>query len=193
MILIIDNYDSFTYNLYQYIGSLNKDVSVYRNNKITLQEIKKMQPSHIVLSPGPGYPKEAGICEAVIKEFSGKIPILGVCLGHQAIGEVFNAKVVLAKHLVHGKQSDIHIANGSEIFLGLTPIIKAARYHSLIVAKEDLPDELLVIAESAEGEIMGIKHRDYNVFGVQFHPESIMTHEGNKILENFLRIGVGRK
>ncbi len=152
-----------------------------------------MQPSHIVLSPGPGYPKDAGICEAVIKEFASKIPILGVCLGHQAIGEVFKAKVVLEKHLVHGKQSDIHIANGSEIFLGLAPIIKAARYHSLIVAKDDLPDELLVIAESAEGEIMGLKHRDYNVFGVQFHPESIMTPDGNKILANFLRIGVGEK
>ena len=189
MILIIDNYDSFTYNLYQYIGDINKDVIVYRNNKITLEEIKKLNPTHIILSPGPGYPQDAGICEEVIKKFAGKIPILGVCLGHQAIGEVFKAKVRLAKHLVHGKQSDIHIANGSEIFLGLAPIIKAARYHSLIVAKEDLPDELLVIAESAEGEIMGIKHRDFNVFGVQFHPESIMTPDGSKILENFLKIG----
>ncbi len=192
MILIIDNYDSFTYNLYQYIGDINKDVVVYRNNKITLEEIKKLNPTHIILSPGPGYPQDAGICEEVIKKFAGKIPILGVCLGHQAIGEVFKAKVRLAKHLVHGKQSDIHIANGSEIFLGLAPIIKAARYHSLIVAKEDLPDELLVIAESAEGEIMGIKHRDFNVFGVQFHPESIMTPDGSKILANFLKIGVGK-
>ena len=192
MILIIDNYDSFTYNLYQYIGDINKDVVVYRNNKITLEEIKKLNPTHIILSPGPGYPQDAGICEEVIKKFAGKIPILGVCLGHQAIGEVFKAKVRLAKHLVHGKQSDIHIANGSEIFLGLAPIIKAARYHSLIVAKEDLPDELLVIAESAEGEIMGIKHRDFNVFGVQFHPESIMTPDGSKILVNFLKIGVGK-
>ena len=192
MILIIDNYDSFTYNLYQYIGDINKDVIVYRNNKITLEEIKKLNPTHIILSPGPGYPQDAGICEEVIKKFAGKIPILGVCLGHQAIGEVFKAKVCLAKHLVHGKQSDIHIANGSEIFLGLAPIIKAARYHSLIVAKEDLPDELLVIAESAEGEIMGIKHRDFNVFGVQFHPESIMTPDGSKILANFLKIGAGK-
>ncbi len=191
MILIIDNYDSFTYNLYQYIGSINKDVTVYRNDKLTLEDIKEMQPSHIVISPGPGYPKDAGICEKVIKKFAGKIPILGVCLGHQAIGEVFKAKVVLADHLVHGKQCDVHIANGSEIFLGLAPIIKAARYHSLIVAKENLPDELLVIAESADGEIMGLKHRDCNVFGVQFHPESIMTPDGIKILENFLRIGVG--
>ena len=193
MILIIDNYDSFTYNLYQYIGSINKDVTVYRNDKLTLEDIKEMQPSHIVISPGPGYPKDAGICEKVIKEFAGKIPILGVCLGHQAIGEVFQAKVVLADHLVHGKQCDVHIANGSEIFLGLAPIIKAARYHSLIVAKENLPDELLVIAESADGEIMGLKHRDCNVFGVQFHPESIMTTDGNKILENFLRLGVEGK
>jgi len=192
MILLIDNYDSFTYNLYQYIGDINKDVIVYRNDKITPEEIKKIKPTHIILSPGPGYPKDAGICEAVIKNFAGKIPILGVCLGHQAIGEVFNAQVGLAKNLVHGKQSDIHIANGSEIFLGLAPIIKAARYHSLIVEKEELPDELLVIAESAEGEIMGIKHRDYNVFGVQFHPESIMTPDGSKILENFLRIGAGK-
>ena len=191
MILIIDNYDSFTYNLYQYIGSINKDVTVYRNDKLTLEDIKEMQPSHIVISPGPGYPKDDGICEKVIKKFAGKIPILGVCLGHQAIGEVFKAKVVLADHLVHGKQCDVHIANGSEIFLGLAPIIKAARYHSLIVAKENLPDELLVIAESADGEIMGLKHRDCNVFGVQFHPESIMTPDGIKILENFLRIGVG--
>jgi anthranilate synthase component II len=192
MILLIDNYDSFTYNLYQYIGDINKDVIVYRNDKTTPEEIKKIKPTHIILSPGPGYPKDAGICEAVIKDFAGKIPILGVCLGHQAIGEVFNAQVGLAKKLVHGKQSDIHIANGSEIFLGLAPIIKAARYHSLIVEKEALPDELLVIAESAEGEIMGIKHRDYNVFGVQFHPESIMTPDGSKILENFLRIGAGK-
>ena len=192
MILIIDNYDSFTYNLYQYIGSINKDVTVYRNDKLTLEDIKEMQPSHIVISPGPGYPKDDGICEKVIKKFAGKIPILGVCLGHQAIGEVFKAKVVLADHLVHGKQCDVHIANGSEIFLGLAPIIKAARYHSLIVAKENLPDELLVIAESADGEIMGLKHRDCNVFGVQFHPESIMTPDGSKILANFLKIGAGK-
>lgn len=119
MILIIDNYDSFTYNLYQYIGGINKDVVVYRNNKITLEEIKKLNPTHIILSPGPGYPKDAGICEEVIKKFAGKIPILGVCLGHQAIGEVFKAKVCLAKHLVHGKQSDIHIANGSRNLFGI--------------------------------------------------------------------------
>ena len=192
MILIIDNYDSFTYNLYQYVGALNPDVQVFRNDAITLEEITKLAPSHIILSPGPGYPKDAGICENLLRKFKGSCPILGVCLGHQAIGEVFGARVVPAPTLVHGKPSQIHIANGSEIFLGLAPIITAARYHSLLVEKKSLPDELLVIAETADGEIMGVKHRDYNIFGVQFHPESIMTPDGKRIIENFLKIKGGR-
>lgn len=192
MVIIIDNYDSFTYNLYQYAGTLQPDVRVYRNDAITVDELAKLQPTHLLLSPGPGYPRDAGICEEAIRRFKGVCPILGVCLGHQAIGEVFGAKVVPAPQLVHGKASQIHIANGSEIFLGLAPIITAARYHSLIVAKQALPDELLVIAETGDGEIMGLKHRDYNIFGVQFHPESIMTPDGMRIIENFLQLQGGK-
>lgn len=189
MILLIDNYDSFTYNLVQLAGSINENIKVVRNDEITVNEIRSLQPSHIILSPGPGYPKDAGVCEKVIKEFKGVIPILGVCLGHQAICEVFGATIDLAKRLMHGKQSSIHIANGSKVFQGLPPVIKAARYHSLIAKRYTLPDELLVIAEDEDGEVMAVKHRDYEIYGLQFHPESILTPRGYLIMKNFLEIG----
>lgn len=188
MILLIDNYDSFSYNLVQLAGSINPDIRVIRNDEMTLEEIRALNPSHIILSPGPGYPKDAGVCEQVVKEMKGEVPILGVCLGHQGICEVFGANITLAKHLMHGKQSNIHIANGSQLFHGLPPMIKAARYHSLIAKKETLPDELLVIAEDDDGEIMAVQHRKYDIYGVQFHPESILTPLGKTIMSNFLKI-----
>ena len=190
MVLLIDNYDSFSYNLVQLAGKLNPDIKVIRNDELTVEEIRALKPSHIILSPGPGYPKHAGVCEQVVKEMKGEIPILGVCLGHQGICEVFGATITLAKHLMHGKQSDIHIANGSTIFHGLPPVIKAARYHSLIAKKETLPDELLVIAEDDDGEIMAVQHRNYEIYGLQFHPESILTPMGETIMSNFLKIRI---
>lgn len=189
MILLIDNYDSFSYNLVQLAGAINKDTRVIRNDEMTVEEVKKLEPSHVIISPGPGYPKDAGICEDVIAQMKGIIPVLGICLGHQAICEVFGASIVPAKRLMHGKQSNIHIANGSSIFQGLPPIIKAARYHSLIAQRESIPDELLVIAEDEHGEVMGVKHKDYEIYGLQFHPESILTPQGSAILKNFLQIG----
>lgn len=189
MILLIDNYDSFSYNLYQLVGAINEDVKVVRNDKITVDEIQNLNPTHIILSPGPGYPKDAGICEEVIRTFKKSTPVLGVCLGHQAICEVFGAQISHAATLVHGKQRKIHIANGSEIFRTLPPIIDGARYHSLAANRSTMPDELLVIAEDEDGEIMGVKHRDYDIYGVQFHPESIMTPQGSTIIENFLALG----
>lgn len=189
MVLLIDNYDSFSYNLYQLVGCINSDIKVIRNDELSISEIEALQPSHIILSPGPGRPKDAGICEKVITHFCSKLPILGVCLGHQAICEVFGAEVTYAKTLMHGKVSTVHIANGSALFRGLSPIIDGARYHSLAVSRETLPDELLIIAEDSSGEVMGVKHRDYDLYGVQFHPESILTPNGKIILENFLRIG----
>lgn len=189
MILLIDNYDSFSYNLVQLAGSINEDIRVIRNDKMSVDEIKELKPSHIILSPGPGYPKDAGVCEEVITKMKGEVPIMGVCLGHQAICEVFGAKITLAKQLMHGKQSNIHIANGSRIFQGLPPILKAARYHSLIAKRDTLPDELLVIAEDSDGEVMAVKHRNYEIYGVQFHPESILTPQGVTIMKNFLSNG----
>lgn len=189
MILLIDNYDSFSYNLVQLAGTINDDIRVIRNDEMTVEDVMKMCPSHIIISPGPGYPRNAGICEEVIDKIKGHIPIIGICLGHQAICEVFGASIVLARQLIHGKQSNIHIANGSSIFKGLPPIIRAARYHSLIAQRESLPDELLVIAEDDTGEVMGVKHRDYEIYGLQFHPESILTPQGALIMNNFLRIG----
>lgn len=188
MILLIDNYDSFSYNLVQLAGSIYEDIRVIRNDELSLTEIRALQPSHIIISPGPGYPKNAGICEELISELKQEVPILGVCLGHQAICEAFGAEISLAKQLMHGKASDIHIANGARIFHGLPPIIKAARYHSLIAVKASLPDDLLVIAEDEEGEIMAVKHRNYEIYGLQFHPESILTPKGHVIMENFLKI-----
>ena len=190
MILIIDNYDSFTFNLYQFVGSINEDVLVKRNDKITVEEIAKLNPSHIILSPGPGYPKDAGICEEVLQNLKGRFPIMGVCLGHQAIGEVFGGTVAPAPQLVHGKQSKIMIKGKCKLFEGLQESFPAARYHSLVVEKAGLPEELIVTAETEDGEIMAVKHRDYEVYGVQFHPESIMTPDGMQIMKNFLEIGV---
>lgn len=188
MILIIDNYDSFTYNLYQYIGELNGDIKVVRNDRIAIDEIEKEKPSHIVISPGPGFPKDAGISIEVIRKLGKKIPILGVCLGHQAIGEAFGGKVIHSKKLMHGKVSDINISNECRIFKGMPHRIKAGRYHSLIVEKDTLPPELEMTASTDDGEIMGLQHREYPVFGIQFHPESILTPEGKQILNNFIHI-----
>ncbi|MBP1755634.1 MAG: aminodeoxychorismate/anthranilate synthase component [Firmicutes bacterium] len=189
MILMIDNYDSFTYNLVQLAGGIGAELKVIRNDEMTIEQIRLGKPTHIILSPGPGYPKDAGICEEVIRELKGELPILGVCLGHQAICEVFGAEITLARRLMHGKQSNIHIANGARVFHGLPPIIKAARYHSLIARKDTLPDDLLVIAEDDEGEVMAVKHRNYEIYGLQFHPESILTPQGETIIRNFIEIG----
>lgn len=186
MILIIDNYDSFTFNLYQYVGTLNSDVKVYRNDTLSVKEIAELNPQRIILSPGSGYPEDAGVCEEVLKELPGLCPILGVCLGHQAIGEVFGGRVVPAPELVHGKQSLIKTDSACKLFKGLPQEIEAARYHSLIVEKESLPECLKITAQTADGEIMALKHRDYEIYGVQFHPESVMTPDGMKILANFL-------
>ncbi|NLP16106.1 MAG: aminodeoxychorismate/anthranilate synthase component II [Clostridiales bacterium] len=188
MVLLIDNYDSFSYNLVQLAGGLGADIKVIRNNEMTIDMIKKLKPQHIILSPGPGYPKNAGVCKSVVKELKGEVPILGVCLGHQVICEAFGGTIKHAKRIIHGKKSNIHIANGARLFHGLPPIIQAARYHSLIGERESLPDDLLVIAEDDEGEIMAVKHREYEIYGVQFHPESILTPLGEVIMKNFLSI-----
>lgn len=187
MILMIDNYDSFTYNLVQYLGELGEDLEVYRNDKLTISNIKRMRPDQIVISPGPGRPQGAGISKDVIRQFSAKIPILGVCLGHQCIGEVFGGQVVRADRLMHGKTSAIY-HNAKTIFKGVENPFTATRYHSLIVKRNNLPGCLEIIAETEEKEIMGLKHKKFPVWGVQFHPESILTTEGKKILANFLKV-----
>jgi len=187
MLLMIDNYDSFTYNLVQYFGELGQDLKVYRNNKITIAEIEAMHPDRIVISPGPCTPKEAGISIEVIKHFTGRIPILGVCLGHQSIGQVYGGEVVRADRLMHGKTSPIH-HSGKSIFTGMPSPFEATRYHSLIVKRETLPDCLEITAWTAEGEIMGLMHQHHPVHGVQFHPESILTRDGKRLLENFLKL-----
>jgi anthranilate synthase/aminodeoxychorismate synthase-like glutamine amidotransferase len=184
MIAVIDNYDSFTYNLVQYLGELGAEVCVYRNDAVTVPEIDGMAPSHIVISPGPGTPSDAGVSNDVIRELAGKRPVLGVCLGHQCMGEVFGGKVVRAPRLVHGKTSPVY-HYGDGLFAGLPSPFDATRYHSLIVA-EPLPEALEVTAFTSEGEVMGLRHRTLPVFGVQFHPESILTHGGKQILRNFL-------
>ncbi len=186
MIIIIDNYDSFTYNLYQYIGELNGDVEVYRNDALTVAQVAAKKPSHIVISPGPGYPAAAGISIEVVRKLGTQIPILGVCLGHQGIGEAYGGKVVRAPELMHGKASEIKLLPGCVLFKGLPPKITAGRYHSLIVDRETLPVALEITATAGDGEIMGLKHRDYPIFGIQFHPESILTPQGKIILQNFL-------
>ena len=185
MILLIDNYDSFSYNLYQLIGSINPDIKVVRNDKITIKEIEQMNPEKIVISPGPKAPKDAGICLEVIRYFAGKIPMLGICLGHQCIGEAFGATVSYAKKICHGKQSLIN-HDGTGLFKGIDSPIKIARYHSLAIVKETVPDCLIVTATTDDGEIMAIRHRDYDITGLQFHPESIYTEHGKKIIENFV-------
>ncbi len=188
MILLIDNYDSFTYNLYQAIGVLNNDIKVVRNDEITIEEIEKLHPQAIVVSPGPCYPKDAGISVETIRHFSGKIPIFGVCLGHQSIAEAFGGHIVHAAEQMHGKQTTIEIDNTQPIFKGLKNKIDAARYHSLIVEKESLPDCLEIIGTDDRGQIMALKHREHQTYGVQFHPESILTEYGSVIIADFLRI-----
>lgn len=187
MILMIDNYDSFTYNLVQYLEELGQVVKVYRNDAISLKDIEKLGPEKIVISPGPGRPEDAGISCDVIKEFCGKIPILGVCLGHQAIGYCFGGKIVQAKRLMHGKTSKIY-HNKKDIFKNIPNPFLATRYHSLLVDNKNLPDCLEVTAKTRESEIMGLKHKAYPLWGVQFHPESILTKSGKAILDNFLNI-----
>ncbi|MEL7566934.1 MAG: aminodeoxychorismate/anthranilate synthase component II [Dehalobacterium sp.] len=188
MILMIDNYDSFVYNLYQYFLELGEKVEICRNDKITLEEIQRISPSHIILSPGPCTPNEAGICLDAIKRFGPTIPILGVCLGHQAIGQAYGGKVVRAKKPMHGKETPIH-HDGLGVFSQLPQPLKVGRYHSLIVERDTLPHNLKITALSQEGEIMGLRHAYYPVEGVQFHPESILTEKGHHLLENFIKQG----
>ncbi|WP_223069007.1 aminodeoxychorismate/anthranilate synthase component II [Paenibacillus caui] len=185
MILVIDNYDSFTYNLVQYLGELGEEVTVRRNDEIDLAGIEAMNPDHILISPGPCTPNEAGISLDLIEHFKGKIPMFGVCLGHQAMGQAFGGKVVRAERLMHGKTSPIFHSGGS-VFAGLPSPFTATRYHSLLVERSTLPDCLEITAETEEGEIMGLRHKEYDVEGVQFHPESIVTDYGHQILRNFL-------
>ncbi len=187
MILMIDNYDSFTYNLVQYLQELGARVEVFRNDKVSVAKVKEMGPKKIIISPGPGRPENAGVSCDLIKEFAGKIPILGVCLGHQAIGHVYGARIIGAKKLMHGKTSLIY-HNKKTIFKNIPNPFEATRYHSLIVDEKSLPDELEVIAWTKEDEIMGLKHNNYDLWGVQFHPESILTRSGMDILANFLKI-----
>ena len=185
MLLMIDNYDSFTYNLVQYLGELGEDVKVIRNDEMTVDQIERLAPARIVLSPGPCTPNEAGVTLAVVDRFRGRVPILGVCLGHQAIGQAFGGRVVHAKTLMHGKVSRIH-HNGAGIFRGLPTPYDATRYHSLAIHRESCPPELEVTAWTEDGEIMGVRHRTLAVEGVQFHPESILTEHGHALLRNFL-------
>ena len=192
MILMIDNYDSFTYNLVQYLGQLGRAVAVYRNDEITLGEIESMRPEAIFLSPGPCTPKEAGITVDVIRQFYRRVPILGVCLGHQAIGYAFGAEVIRAGRLMHGKTSPV-FNDGRTIFRGLPNPFTAGRYHSLLVQKGTLPPFLEVSAQTEEGEIMGMRHQSYPVEGVQFHPESVLTPNGKRILRNFLELSIRGK
>ncbi|WP_315794145.1 aminodeoxychorismate/anthranilate synthase component II [Paenibacillus sp. BIC5C1] len=185
MILVIDNYDSFTYNLVQYLGELGETVEVRRNDEIDLVGIEALAPDHILISPGPCTPNEAGVSLAVIDHFKGNIPIFGVCLGHQAIGQAFGGNVIRADRMMHGKTSEMH-HNGTSVFTGLPSPFTATRYHSLIVERSSLPDCLEITAETAEGEIMGLRHKEYAIEGVQFHPESIITDHGHQMLRNFL-------
>ncbi|MBU1905487.1 MAG: aminodeoxychorismate/anthranilate synthase component II [Candidatus Omnitrophica bacterium] len=185
MIVMIDNYDSFTYNLVQYLGALKEDVKVFRNDKISVKKIKSLKPKRIVISPGPGRPEDAGISCRLVKELAGRVPILGVCLGHQAIAYVFGGRIIQARRLMHGKTSMIY-HNRKTIFKGIPYPFEATRYHSLIVEKKSFPQELEVIAWTKAGEIMGLKHKDYPLWGVQFHPESILTKKGMDVLRNFL-------
>jgi anthranilate synthase/aminodeoxychorismate synthase-like glutamine amidotransferase len=187
MILVIDNYDSFTYNLVQYFGELGAELIVRRNDKVGLDEIEKLLPERICISPGPGTPLDAGISNDLIRQFGPRIPILGVCLGHQCIGHVFGGEIVRAPRLMHGKTSPI-LHEGDGVFHGLPNPFEATRYHSLIVRRETFPAELEILAETSDGEIMGLRHRRFPIHGVQFHPESIMTGEGKRLLANFLAI-----
>lgn len=186
MILLIDNYDSFSYNLYQLIGEVNPDIKVIRNDEKTIEEIEAMAPSLIVLSPGPGKPADAGICIEVVRYFGGKIPIFGVCLGHQAICEAYGAKVSYAKQLMHGKTSEISMKEDSKLFQGMGKTMKVARYHSLAAVRETLKEDLVITAWTSDREIMAVEHKIFPVYGVQFHPESVLTPDGIKIINNLL-------
>ena len=187
MVVVIINYDSFVYNLVQYLQELGQKVRVFRNDRVTLKQIEALSPTHLVISPGPCTPNEAGISLAAVKHFAGRIPLLGVCLGHQAIGQAFGGRVIRTKRPVHGKTSLVY-HNGAGIYRGLPNPFEAARYHSLVVEKETLPDCLVITAQTGQGEIMGLRHRRYAVEGVQFHPESVLTNAGKKLLHNFLTI-----
>ena len=187
MILLIDNYDSFSYNLYQYIGEINTDIKVIRNDEMTVEEIEKLNPHRIIISPGPGRPENAGVIIEVVQKLGSKIPILGVCLGHQAICYAFGGRVVHAKNLMHGKQSEVKFKTDTRLFKNIPEISPVARYHSLAADSETLPDCLEVTAVTEQGEIMAVRHKEYEIYGVQFHPESIMTPDGKKMLENFLK------
>ena len=191
MILMIDNYDSFTFNIVQYLGQMGEDVQVYRNDKITLDSIRRLKPQAIFLSPGPGSPHQAGITVDVIREFYADVPLMGICLGHQSIGFAFGGEIVRASRIMHGKISPVE-HDGKTIFSGLPNPFTAGRYHSLVVRQETLPSCLEVSARTAEGEIMGLRHKDYLVEGIQFHPESVLTPQGKRILRNFLK-NIGRK
>lgn len=186
MILLVDNYDSFSYNLYQLIGSFDEDIKVIRNDELTVDEVIELKPDVIVISPGPGKPEDAGICVELAKAAAGKIPVLGVCLGHQAISVAFGGVVSYADKIMHGKQSDAKIDKNCPIFTGLDDTIKVARYHSLASMRESLPDCLKITCETEDGVIMGIAHKEYDIYGLQFHPESILTPDGEKIIKNFL-------
>ena len=188
MILLIDNYDSFVYNLYQIIGQYNSDIKVVRNDELEIEDIRNMSPTHIVLSPGPGKPSDAGICEKIVKKLGSSIPILGVCLGHQAICEVYGATVTYAQTLMHGKQSLVNVNTNSVLYRDMSDEIRVARYHSLAVDKMTIPDELKITGMSDDGEVMSIEHTKYPVYGVQYHPESILTPQGKQIIKNFLNI-----
>lgn len=190
MILLVDNYDSFSYNLYQMIGTLNADIRVVRNDALSVDEVAALVPSHIILSPGPGRPEEAGICIELVRQLGASIPLLGVCLGHQAIAAAFGATVTYAQRLMHGKQSLVQFDTDSPLFAGLPKAAPVARYHSLAVAADTLPDALMPVAQTMDGaaEVMALQHADYPIYGVQFHPESIMTPDGAAMLKNFLAV-----
>lgn len=187
MILLIDNYDSFSYNLYQYIGEIDQNIKVVRNDELTVEEIRKLSPDRIVLSPGPGRPENAGVIIEAVQKLGSEIPILGVCLGHQAICAAYGAKVTYAKQLMHGKQSDVKFDSDCPLFFGCPEQAPVARYHSLAADDETIPDSLRVTAVTGDGEVMAVQHREYPVFGVQFHPESIMTPHGKTMLKNFIK------
>ncbi|MDF2838642.1 MAG: Anthranilate synthase, amidotransferase component [Evtepia sp.] len=186
MILLIDNYDSFSYNLYQLVGTVNPDIKVIRNDELTISQLEELKPTHILLSPGPGYPKNAGVCIETVAALGKEIPMLGVCLGHQAICEAFGATISHAKKLMHGKQSLVTLDQSCPIFKGLPNQIPVARYHSLAAQKETIPEYLLVTAEAENHEVMAVTHREYPIWGLQFHPESILTPNGMQIIQNFL-------
>lgn len=188
MIVLIDNYDSFSYNVYQLIGSVEPDIKVVRNDEYTVEEIETMKPEALILSPGPGKPSDAGICIEAIKYFAEKLPIFGICLGHQAICEAFGGRVSYAKELMHGKKKTIYTVGESKLFEGLGDSFQAARYHSLAAVRDKLPEVLRVTAEAEDGEIMAVEHTEYPIYGVQFHPESVMTLDGKKMVENFINV-----